>query len=327
MRYWKPFKSIFWSWLAMISIVIFGIVGCMSFDYLTQVEDTYPKAEQCGKCHIDIYREWSQSPHANSFISNTFKQATNAYQFADCLGCHAPLPTLSSQEPSPRTADRQEGVTCVSCHLEEGKMSGPLDPTGKVAPHPINVSKDRYRQSQFCGRCHQGTLRELQAASPSQHQSCQDCHMPEVQRKVTQPTDFMSKIIVSMEKVVEQKQHLFTIDPNYLAEAPFQMECRKNANTLTVILKNLLPHTLPTGDFGVRIVTFQMVALRTDHTEVVLGKFELVKEIKTALGAGSSRTWNFTLPPNVQAIRGTLFRHGRQGQHFLKLYSQEVSLK
>ena len=74
---------------------IAGLTGCASFDYLTRVTEEFPKAKQCGKCHVEIYHEWSVSDHATAYVNPHYRQITDEYAFDDWLSCHAPQPTVS----------------------------------------------------------------------------------------------------------------------------------------------------------------------------------------------------------------------------------------
>ena len=68
------------------------IAGCVSFAHLTRQGESFPRAEACGACHVDIYREWTASPHAHAFTTQSFRDATDNYRFERCLGllcaCH-----------------------------------------------------------------------------------------------------------------------------------------------------------------------------------------------------------------------------------------------
>ncbi len=53
------------------------LAGCASFDHLTRVTPQFPAATECGKCHVEIYSEWSQSNHRVIFFqSKPKKQVT-----------------------------------------------------------------------------------------------------------------------------------------------------------------------------------------------------------------------------------------------------------
>ncbi|MCK5831994.1 MAG: c-type cytochrome [Methylococcales bacterium] len=154
----------------------------------------FPSAQECGGCHLQIYREWSVSRHAFAQISPTFLayQATLVKLTKGTLGdfcerCHTEV-GMSSGEPiltsnSNRSKVAMEGVTCVTCHRVPeayGKITGrlPLEPGDIQKPvygprkgdelkhvldsHANNPPKthrtakllEQVSQPGFCGRCH-----------------------------------------------------------------------------------------------------------------------------------------------------------------------------
>ena len=287
--------------------------GCASFEHLTRAGAEFPRAEACTHCHGDIGREWAASPHARAYVDPLFRRATDDYRFRACLGCHAPQPTLTDAEPAPREAHPQDGVTCVSCHLEEGRLSGPNDPTGLVAPHPIRVAGARYRESRFCGRCHEGTFAEWSAAEMSEKPACQQCHMPAVTRKATQATGGLSEVFVSFEHAAPQKRHAFDPAPTGLKMPPVAIRVTRSAGGATVHVTNNLPHTLPTGDFGSRVVVLEASALDAGGRGSPPVRRELIKALHTAVAPLATAEWTVAIPADARAVRVRLVRVGREG--------------
>jgi hypothetical protein len=127
-------------------------------------------AEECGKCHREIFREWSGSMHAKAWTDPYF-QVDFAYDGSQqiCLNCHTPLenqqenlvlgfrdkekfkPVLRSN-PRYDPALRDEGVTCAVCHIREGKIVGPFETEN--APHPVIVDPGISSGLKPCKRCH-----------------------------------------------------------------------------------------------------------------------------------------------------------------------------
>ncbi len=317
-----------YKWLLSVVLLIpLLISGCKGFDRLSKINMEYPRAEFCSECHIDIYKEWAASPHAIAFSSSSYRKATNDYQFTGCISCHAPEPNVSDGEVKSRSIFREEGVTCSSCHLEESKMVGPIEPTGKVAPHPIGVVEDRYRNSRFCGRCHEGTFKEWDKVESEDKRTCQECHMLSIKRKITQAEHLLSKIIVAMEKEVVQKQHTFSIHAKLPDIEPFDVDVKRENNQIILKLTNNLPHSLPTGDFGFRAVIVNILTIQKDNIVKPLKRFELLKEIKTAVPPKSAISWDFSVPDNATAIRCIITRHGMDPEKTDKLFEAEVVLK
>ena len=174
------------------------------------------RAESCGTCHREIYEEWKTSIHARAYEDPFFQ----AYWKRDgniwiCLNCHTPLenqqPTLIKEIPRGRVEKaiqvanphydpeyQKEAITCAACHVREGVIMGPFDDS--VAPHPTKFDPS-FRTTQVCYRCHNvvsgpaqlyrvgpcGTYAEYEGKFFMQERGmiCQSCHMPEVERPVT----------------------------------------------------------------------------------------------------------------------------------------------
>lgn len=319
------YKNFTWS-LFIILFMMSEISGCKGFGHLTHIDMTYPKASFCEDCHIDIYNEWVNSPHARAFTSNTFRMATHNYSFTDCLGCHAPEPTFSATQSESRNIFREEGVTCASCHLEESKMVGPLTPTGILAPHPVRVDDGRYRNSQFCGRCHEGTFKEWSDVKAENKHTCQECHMPPVKRRITQSEKFISKMIVATEDETVQKKHTFGIYRELPDITPFHVTVNREGELFKLVLENNIPHALPTGDFGIRIVTVDILAVQTNDEVIRIKRFELIKALHTAIPPKGSANWTFSLPNTAKAVRCVISRSRVNSDEREDLYQTEVPI-
>jgi hypothetical protein len=153
---------------------------------------------QCGNCHAEIHREWSQSGHARSVSNPHFR---NLYDGSDwhgraskgwsllgeypdgagvCTACHAP--TAPSDQPAYYDMRRAEGVAargvhCDYCHkiadtsgdvgLTHGRFGLQLlrPAQGQLFFGPLDdvdrgedVYSPLYRQSRYCASCHEGTV-------------------------------------------------------------------------------------------------------------------------------------------------------------------------
>lgn len=178
------------------------------------------RAEQCGACHVDNYREWKQSTHAHAmrdpqFFAELSKPSSPRWL---CINCHAPIQNqrrvlvsetsqlvddphdLSDLIEVPNAgfdaAMQREGVTCAACHvrLEEGRSVVIASAKSGRAPHPVRARPKALRS--VCQRCHDPgpgaitpvftcwfeTARELRASGVEQ--DCVDCHMSRAQRPV-----------------------------------------------------------------------------------------------------------------------------------------------
>ncbi|TGL61372.1 multiheme c-type cytochrome [Leptospira sarikeiensis] len=175
------------------------------------------RAENCGKCHTEIYAEWKTSTHANALSDLQFQSELSKSSSPRwlCLNCHTPVAnqreTLVNylqngdyrtpiEEPNPNFDPKMkaEAVTCAVCHvrLDEQGRSYVLGANGKTnPPHPIKIDPDKLRNR--CLDCHNAnyvlddqlvcafkTGNELEQQGNSHGKlACGSCHMGEVQRK------------------------------------------------------------------------------------------------------------------------------------------------
>lgn len=170
------------------------------------------RAEDCGVCHADIYREWKLSTHAHALSDLQFQEEMKKSPETRwlCLNCHTPLENQlgaiavgvrnqSTKQPvlqkNPRYDARleSEAVTCAVCHVRDGYVLGPYGDS--KAPHPVK-KEPKLLTADTCAQCHQATAAytdtlvctfntaEEWRASPyaAKGQTCQHCHMPAVER-------------------------------------------------------------------------------------------------------------------------------------------------
>lgn len=197
-------------------------------------EGTATPSELCGACHKAIYQEYSEgigsdldwrdmklqpaskgllslpkgisrsaTAHSISMKDPFHLEAVRVEEGKPCNVCHFPDPLVypeatseKIEQPTPRAANRERGITCASCHLTaDGKIRGPyaLD-----APHEI-VADERMQTSVACAKCHADGPRVIGKQTQTYlewredfnkpglgRQQCQDCHMPKVVRKLAE---------------------------------------------------------------------------------------------------------------------------------------------
>ena len=152
------------------------------------------EAHNCGNCHAEIYREWSQSGHARSANGRHFR---NLYEGTDwhgtagvswglltqypdgigvCTSCHAP--TAGRYDLRQVRDVAAQGVHCDYCHKVSGVGDGPIGLThGRFNLQLLRPAEgqlffgslddvDRgedaysplYRDSRYCASCHEGVV-------------------------------------------------------------------------------------------------------------------------------------------------------------------------
>ena len=177
----------------------------------------FVSAQVCSMCHKEIFSQWKESRHAQSWSNDIFMEGYIMEPDPICVYCHAPHqeqvqeikknedwvramhPVHGSLMDRPKRLPEpsaDEGITCASCHLREGKVIAAQDKP--LAAHPISVNP-RLSQSVFCKDCHdfpvierhngqtiisetamQTTYQEWLAwEAQGNTQQCQGCHMPD----------------------------------------------------------------------------------------------------------------------------------------------------
>jgi hypothetical protein len=171
------------------------------------------KPSDCASCHIKQHREWQESLHAAAMGPGVFGQLAD-HTFSSpgfagsCQECHAPnseqygsLPASDDYEVNYQfdLSLREEGITCLACHVRGRARFGP--PISERPPASIWAGSGHggahettaHQNPTFCSSCHQfeegdrrlngkliqDTFREWEASPQAQQgQTCQTCHMP-----------------------------------------------------------------------------------------------------------------------------------------------------
>ncbi len=275
-----------------------------------------PTAESCERCHQEIFREWRDSLHARAWESESFQRASAGGRASECAGCHAAAPIAADRPVRPREAHREEGVTCITCHQAPDAPSGPFTmrgPVSRTSPiqvHPVIEEDPLYRSSELCGLCHQAALSEWRKAPDPEGEekpTCQACHMPAVRRKVESVHDEhrYSAVFVALGDTQELRRHLFAVPEDADRHIRLRVEPEDpsggRVRRIRITVDNRLPHDLPTGAFGRRLVR---VVARWPGGEV---SRELVRNLGEAIPAGTVRTVTLELgdpgaPPGSVAV-------------------------
>jgi mono/diheme cytochrome c family protein len=174
---------------------------------------SFTSAEQCKKCHADIYRSWSLSLHANALKDPVFETAyykalakTGEPVRQYCISCHAPT-TRHTRDYYLKQKISQEGITCDYCHritatqwgaqLPEvvfGKGNTQYGQLKESAATPAHKSEysELYLKAEYCAACHEvkspagalvmETYSEWKAGPYAKDNiNCQNCHMAQAE--------------------------------------------------------------------------------------------------------------------------------------------------
>ena len=345
----------------VISVVVLGVVvgaawfqGSLAKDEGAPTpEKVFPSSSKCKKCHIRAFEEYEESIVARAIVTPTFRAMLEDYAAKNkdkryCLNCHAPqavvFPDLAdAMVKQIVTGDPTfEGVGCIQCHLIKG-----ADPNVKGHP-PVKLEPGRtvfggykdpleskahdtqylelYRKSDLCLSCHTiapiavpeaeavGSWKGTKAAKDGK--TCQTCHMP--QGFGESANEEKKRDIAGHEfngKSPALRRQAFDLD--------YDTESQGDQTKLTVKVKNLVPHNVPTTHPIWNQIYLQVVIKGRNLTEAFREKriygrtfadakgnetlmdHDAVKLIKdSVLKAEETRTETFTFPtpPNTPSF-------------------------
>ena len=251
----------------------------------------FPGSHKCADCHVDIYREWAESSHSKSYTSEEFRVATNNYEFKFCIRCHVPETIFTSLEVNSdktenslskpkngeivsRDYNLEDGVDCHGCHLTvDCTLAGPH---AGISPHPIKKKVELFERSELCGKCHVDTFEEyLMYVENGNDETCQDCHMPAVRRKLIQNEPWQ-KLHVKKEGKAHTFSILSALESNKdFIELTFTeiSNSSKQIKGNVEILNSKVNHSIPTGKYGYREVLL-LVNLKDNFGRIVKSKQE-----------------------------------------------------
>ena len=299
---------------------------------LAERGEKFPGSHKCGHCHIDIYKEWEGSTHSKSYISDKFRVATNNYEFEFCIRCHAPQTIFTLLESdtdvnkkvsvaqskigeiTARDYNLKDGVDCQGCHLTvDCEFSGPHE---GISPHPLKQNEEFYKRSELCGICHVDTFEEyLTYVGNGNDETCQDCHMPAVRRKLIQDEPWQK-----LHKKKEGKKHTFSrssaIEKNKdFIELKFteinddNVQITGNVN----IVNTKVNHSIPTGKYGYREVLL-LINLKDNLGQIIRSKQEsMFVELNTQIKPGEEKIYSFMFDldnegRDTEVLEAILFR-------------------
>ncbi len=309
--------------LALLAVLASSLAGC-SYDDVAQGGIERSSPERCGQCHVEVYAEWSSSGHARAYSADSFAAVTADQSFARCLPCHAPDSIYTAGALETRDVRRAHGVDCIACHLSDGVLVGPFSQRGLVDPHPVRQDEPTYRRSDLCGICHEQTFEQWRAAPEIAHDgdakpTCQACHMPPVQRTLTQATGATSALIVALEDAVPQRQHRFDLGGLQDLGSATSLSVTASPGGFVLQLENHLPHSLPTGQFGSRIVLARIDFQDAEGRSLGRGVEHWSVRRGTAVPAGGTDRRTVLVPAGTARAVVELLRPRRPGSIELTL--------
>jgi len=226
-----------WVFFGLILFSLFLVAA--KYDYLLEMADKTAKSTECDKCHKIIYEEWSKDVHSKAYTRDAFKKASKDYEMQECVSCHAPQQNADEKNLKTRPVHQEEGVNCTTCHLRDNMIYGPY----KLEAKHKSDQDEAFLKSEFCAGCHMPTFQEWQASGSKK--TCQECHMPRVEREVVQMGFFYS-LILSKRMV---GRHYLGYEQLLKDAARITGEAGKGTVKLSVT-NRAGGHNMPTGKYG-----------------------------------------------------------------------------
>jgi hypothetical protein len=248
------------------------------------LDKVFPHSNKCKRCHERAFEEWEASPLSRSIHTPTFRASLDEYlafsggkDKALCFRCHAPHSTLFSELADTFVAQVQsadpmmDGVGCSQCHLIKAVDRSSMSPTPRYEPGKTlfgpykdaapnlahqSMELELFRKSELCLNCHYtvpaagnlgkanlllGPFETTQAVKSGKE--CQSCHMPE---QVGESANGENKRKVA--------NHTFPGRIGKLRQEAAKLEVvpevKGDKTKLTVTVRSLVPHNLPTTHPG-----------------------------------------------------------------------------
>jgi nitrate/TMAO reductase-like tetraheme cytochrome c subunit len=146
----------------------------------------FESSAECRECHQAVWDEWHGSHHQISYLNPEVRALADDFRNKECQACHLPRPiseTGYGQRVLPRQTHPEEGVSCLTCHQGvDGSILGRNDVPS--APCRPKASKEAI-SVEACASCHnqhQTTDQWRASHYAQQGVTCNDCHMPHVER-------------------------------------------------------------------------------------------------------------------------------------------------
>jgi nitrate/TMAO reductase-like tetraheme cytochrome c subunit len=252
--------------LGLILVSLFLVAA--KYDYLLEMGEKTVKSSECDKCHKIIYEEWSKDAHSKAYTNDAFKKASKNYEMQECISCHAAQEIADEKNLKTRPVHKEEGINCTTCHLKNSMIYGPYKLTAKHK----SEQDESLLKSEFCAGCHMPTFQEWQASGSKK--TCQECHMPRVEREVVQ-MGFLYSLILSKRMV---GRHYLGYEQLFKDAALITGELGKGVVKISVT-NRAGGHHMPTGKYGdYRIVLSTQV--KDVDGKTIFSKEEIFSSLK-----------------------------------------------
>jgi nitrate/TMAO reductase-like tetraheme cytochrome c subunit len=251
--------------LGLITVFLFLVAA--KYDNLLEMGEKTVKSSECNECHKLIYEEWSKDFHARAFINDPFKKGSKNYGADECISCHVAQEIAEEKNLTARPVHKEEGINCTTCHLKNNMIYGPYKLTAK---HKSEQDESMLK-SEFCTGCHMPTFQEWQASGSKK--TCQECHMPRVERKAVQ--GFLLSAVVPKRMI---GQHLQSYEKLLKEAALLTGEVGKGLVRISLTNRGG-GHNMPTGKYGDYRIVLQ-TQVKDTNGKTLFSKEEIFSTLK-----------------------------------------------
>ncbi|EKN89781.1 multiheme c-type cytochrome [Leptospira interrogans] len=234
---------------------------------------TFKGSESCKSCHKIIFENWQKSMHRQSFTNSFYQESHAKEPMSWCLNCHSPLLSKGENEKDHRKRIlKEEGVSCIVCHVREEKILVAKKPEFNSLVHEY-LETPILKSSEFCASCHQFNFPANKSLTEAMHKEFKYSNLP------MQNTYNEWKQSIWDDKKNCQSCHLFPKtkrshsfpgghDLNYLSDAfNVQLQRISQREFVLIVSLNKTGHAFPTGDL-----------FRALRIHVLNDKDQLIKE-------------------------------------------------
>jgi hypothetical protein len=274
--------------LVMLGLILVSLfLVAAKYDYLLEMGEKTVKSSECNECHKLIYEEWSKDFHSKAFVNEPFKKGTKNYTVQECIACHTAQEIADEKNLKSRPVHQEEGINCTTCHLRHNMIYG----TYKLTAKHKSEQDESMLKSEFCAGCHMPTFQEWQASGLKK--TCQECHMPRVERKAVQ--GFLLSALVPKRMVGE---HLMIYDKLLKEAALITGETGKELVKIS-LTNRFGGHNMPTGKYGdYRIILNTQV--KDADGKTIFSKEEVFSTLKRN-GVPPQKTIAFEYPVSFES--------------------------
>ncbi len=245
------------------------------------IEQAFPTASKCKRCHERVFEEWDTSPLARSIHSPAFRASLDAFlsspagkDKALCFRCHAPhvrefsdrvqlfINQAKAGDPS------LDGVACAQCHLikqvdrtkqppepkydlESKTVYGPYKDSVQNRAHQ-SMELGLFQKSDLCLNCHQSVPSAAGLGKTNDLLGNWDQSKAVKSGKECQTCHMPEQVGESAngEKKRKTANHTFPGRIGKLRQEAAKLDVKTKIEgektTITVKVQSLVPHNLPT---------------------------------------------------------------------------------